>query len=97
MGCGGSSRGAVVASSLSVEWCWVRALLHPWSARLPFARPCLPHQPPRPPGPSIRSTVRVFEGIKDKSPDDATYAYVVGELKPVMDELNLSTPEELGI
>ncbi|EGD78298.1 oxidase heme a,cytochrome [Salpingoeca rosetta] len=40
--------------------------------------------------------VRVFEGVKDKSPDDETYNYVVGQLKPVIEELQLTLPEELG-
>lgn len=40
--------------------------------------------------------MRVFEGVKDKSPDTETYNYVVNELKPVIDELQLSLPEELG-
>eukprot|EP00035_Acanthoeca_spectabilis_P019759 m.429597 g.429597 ORF g.429597 m.429597 type:complete len:134 (+) comp17032_c0_seq1:105-506(+) len=42
------------------------------------------------------TSVRIFEGIKDKSPDDATYSYVLSQLQPVIDELQLSTPEELG-
>eukprot|EP00056_Hartaetosiga_gracilis_P019978 m.16916 g.16916 ORF g.16916 m.16916 type:complete len:132 (+) comp8079_c0_seq1:156-551(+) len=42
------------------------------------------------------TTVRIFEGVKDKSPDDATYNYVVGELKSTIDELGLTLPEELG-
>jgi hypothetical protein len=42
------------------------------------------------------TSVRVFEGIKDKSPDQATYDYVVQQLQPVIKELQLSTPEELG-
>ena len=41
-------------------------------------------------------SVRIFEGIKDKSPDDATYNYVVSQLAPIIAELGLSTPEELG-
>mmetsp|Transcript_29152 Transcript_29152/g.76327 ORF Transcript_29152/g.76327 Transcript_29152/m.76327 type:complete len:135 (-) Transcript_29152:179-583(-) len=42
------------------------------------------------------TSVRIFEGVKDKAPDAATYDYVVQQLKPVIDELQLSTPEELG-
>jgi len=39
--------------------------------------------------------VRVFEGIKDKSPDEVTYIHVVNQLQPVIDELQLTKPEEL--
>ena len=42
------------------------------------------------------TTVRIFEGVKDKSPDDATYQYVVGQLQPVIKELELALPEQLG-
>ena len=47
--------------------------------------------------PPTNSSVRIFEAIKDKSPDDATYQYVVGQLAPVVEELGLSTPESLGL
>lgn len=43
------------------------------------------------------TSVRIFEAIKDKSPDDTTYNYVVDQLNPVITELSLSTPEELGL
>lgn len=46
---------------------------------------------------SPRSSVRVFEGIKDKSPDEVTYIHVVNALKPVIEELQLTTPEELDL
>eukprot|EP00043_Microstomoeca_roanoka_P000065 m.26514 g.26514 ORF g.26514 m.26514 type:complete len:136 (+) comp10058_c0_seq1:274-681(+) len=42
------------------------------------------------------TSVRIFEGVKDKSPDDTTYNYVVSQLKPVITELQLTLPEELG-
>ena len=43
-------------------------------------------------------SVRIFEAIKDKATDnEETYQYVVGQLRPVMDELDLSTPEELAL
>ena len=45
----------------------------------------------------IFRSVRIFEAIKDKSPDDATYSYVVDQLNPVITELSLSTPEQLGL
>ena len=41
-------------------------------------------------------SVRIFEGIRDKSPDDQTYDYVVDQLRGTIDELQLSLPEELG-
>jgi hypothetical protein len=40
--------------------------------------------------------VRIFEGIKDKAQNEALYSSVVGQLKATIDELGLSTPEELG-
>jgi cytochrome c oxidase subunit 5a len=35
--------------------------------------------------------------VKDKAPDDVTYNYVVEQLQPVIDELQLSLPDELGL
>ena len=67
--------------------------LGPWFSRDPFVL-SLSLPPPVPPYPS---SVRIFEGVKDKSPDDITYNYVVEQLKPVIDELQLSLPEELGL
>eukprot|EP00045_Choanoeca_perplexa_P014973 m.180553 g.180553 ORF g.180553 m.180553 type:complete len:136 (+) comp16855_c0_seq4:52-459(+) len=43
------------------------------------------------------TSVRIFEGVKDKSPDAETYNYVVAQLKPVTEELEVSLPEELGL
>jgi hypothetical protein len=40
--------------------------------------------------------VRIFEGIKDKAQDENIYKAVVSDLKPVIAELQLTTPEELG-
>jgi hypothetical protein len=40
--------------------------------------------------------VRVFEAVRDKAPDNATYQYVKDQLAPVIAELELSTPEDLG-
>ena len=42
-------------------------------------------------------SVRIFEGIKDKAQNEALYSSVVAQLKPTIDELGLSTPEELGL
>merc|ERR1719174_3580806 len=33
------------------------------------------------------TSVRIFEAVKDKAPDTATYDYVVGALQPTIDEL----------
>eukprot|EP00052_Salpingoeca_macrocollata_P030497 m.319774 g.319774 ORF g.319774 m.319774 type:complete len:135 (+) comp23444_c0_seq1:196-600(+) len=44
------------------------------------------------------TTVRIFEGIMDKCQNDSTtYNQVVSSLKPVIDELHLTTPEQLGL
>merc|ERR1719231_1351030 len=44
------------------------------------------------------TSVRIFEAIKDKASDNQeTYNYVVGQLQPVIAELELSTPEDLGL
>ena len=43
-------------------------------------------------------TVRVFEVIKDKAAGDKEiYNYILQEVKPTIEELGLSTPEELGL
>ncbi|CAH3019961.1 unnamed protein product [Porites evermanni] len=43
-------------------------------------------------------TVRILESVKDKSAGSSEiYNYILKELKPTMDELGLSTPEELGL
>ncbi len=41
-------------------------------------------------------TVRILEGVADKTQDHGLYSSVIGQLKPVIDELGISTPEELG-
>eukprot|EP00730_Choanoeca_flexa_P016607 TRINITY_DN7886_c0_g1_i1.p1 TRINITY_DN7886_c0_g1~~TRINITY_DN7886_c0_g1_i1.p1 ORF type:complete len:148 (+),score=36.11 TRINITY_DN7886_c0_g1_i1:125-568(+) len=43
------------------------------------------------------TSVRIFEGVKDKAADAETYNYVVNQLKPVVEELGVSLPEELGL
>ncbi|XP_070157925.1 cytochrome c oxidase subunit 5A, mitochondrial [Polyergus mexicanus] len=42
--------------------------------------------------------VRFLESIKDKagSHADKVYPYILQEIRPVLDELGISTPEELG-
>ncbi len=42
-------------------------------------------------------SVRIFEGIKDKTQDEALYQSVVAQLKGTIEELGLSTPEELNL
>ncbi len=44
-----------------------------------------------------RRSVRIFEGIKDKSQSEETYKYVLAQLAPVMTELGLTTPEDLNL
>ena len=43
-------------------------------------------------------TIRILEAVKDKSAgSNEIYNYILGEIKPTMEELGLSTPEELGL
>lgn len=43
-------------------------------------------------------TVRILETVKNKSAgSNEIYNYILKEVKPAMDELGLSTPEELGL
>uniref|UniRef100_A0A8C5WDC0 Cytochrome c oxidase subunit 5A, mitochondrial n=1 Tax=Leptobrachium leishanense TaxID=445787 RepID=A0A8C5WDC0_9ANUR len=44
------------------------------------------------------SAVRILEAVKDKAgPYKEIYPYVIQELRPTLDELGISTPEELGL
>ncbi|XP_063782462.1 cytochrome c oxidase subunit 5A, mitochondrial isoform X1 [Pseudophryne corroboree] len=44
------------------------------------------------------STVRILEAVKDKAgPYKEIYPYVIQELRPTLDELGISTPEDLGL
>ncbi|XP_006264067.2 cytochrome c oxidase subunit 5A, mitochondrial [Alligator mississippiensis] len=44
------------------------------------------------------SAVRILEAIKDKAgPHKEIYPYVIQELRPTLNELGISTPEELGL
>ncbi|KAM4809713.1 cytochrome c oxidase subunit 5A, mitochondrial-like [Rhinophrynus dorsalis] len=44
------------------------------------------------------SAVRILEAVKDKAgPHKEIYLYVIQELRPTLDELGISTPEELGL
>ncbi|PIO22721.1 hypothetical protein AB205_0179270 [Aquarana catesbeiana] len=44
------------------------------------------------------SSVRILEAVKDKAgPHKEIYPYVIQELRPTLDELGISTPEELGL
>lgn len=42
--------------------------------------------------------VRFLEAVKDKAGQhaDKVYPYIIQEIRPVLDELGISTPEELG-
>ena len=43
-------------------------------------------------------TVRILEAVKDKGAgNNEIYNYILSEIKPTMEELGLSSPEELGI
>uniref|UniRef100_A0A2R8P7Z2 Cytochrome c oxidase subunit 5A, mitochondrial n=1 Tax=Callithrix jacchus TaxID=9483 RepID=A0A2R8P7Z2_CALJA len=44
------------------------------------------------------STVRILEAVKDKAgPHKEIYPYVIQELRPTLNELGISTTEELGL
>ncbi|XP_014385976.1 PREDICTED: cytochrome c oxidase subunit 5A, mitochondrial isoform X2 [Myotis brandtii] len=44
------------------------------------------------------SAVRILEVVKDKAgPHKEIYPYVIQELRPTLNELGISTPEELGL
>ncbi|KAM4697528.1 cytochrome c oxidase subunit 5A, mitochondrial-like [Rhinophrynus dorsalis] len=44
------------------------------------------------------SAVRILEAVKDKAgPHKEIYPHVIPELRPTLDELGISTPEELGL
>uniref|UniRef100_A0A3Q3X3R8 Cytochrome c oxidase subunit 5A, mitochondrial n=1 Tax=Mola mola TaxID=94237 RepID=A0A3Q3X3R8_MOLML len=46
----------------------------------------------------LASAIRILEAVKDKAgPHKEIYPYLIQELKPTLDELGISTPEELGI
>jgi len=42
-------------------------------------------------------SVRILEGVRDKAQDDNTYNWVIQSLRPTIEELGLSTPEELNL
>ena len=42
--------------------------------------------------------IRILEAVKHKGGgDEKIYSYILGEIRPTLDELGLKTPEELGI
>uniref|UniRef100_A0A3B3X9S6 Cytochrome c oxidase subunit 5A, mitochondrial n=2 Tax=Poecilia mexicana TaxID=48701 RepID=A0A3B3X9S6_9TELE len=46
----------------------------------------------------LASAIRILEAVKDKAgPHKDIYPYVIQELKPVLSELGIFTPEELGL
>uniref|UniRef100_A0A3Q1JZX5 Cytochrome c oxidase subunit 5A, mitochondrial n=1 Tax=Anabas testudineus TaxID=64144 RepID=A0A3Q1JZX5_ANATE len=46
----------------------------------------------------LASAIRILEAVKEKAgPHKDIYPYVIQELRPTLDELGISTPEDLGI
>ena len=46
----------------------------------------------------VPMAVRILEAVKEKAAGDKRiYTYIVGAVKPTLDELGLNTPEELGL
>ncbi|KAJ8247931.1 hypothetical protein GJAV_G00252230 [Gymnothorax javanicus] len=46
----------------------------------------------------LASAIRILEAVKSKSgPHREIYPYLIEELRPTLEELGISTPEELGI
>uniref|UniRef100_A0A3Q0SID7 Cytochrome c oxidase subunit 5A, mitochondrial n=1 Tax=Amphilophus citrinellus TaxID=61819 RepID=A0A3Q0SID7_AMPCI len=46
----------------------------------------------------LASAIRILEAVRDKAgPHKDIYPYVIQELRPTLNELGISTPEELGI
>jgi len=46
----------------------------------------------------LASAIRILEAVKDKTgPYKDIYPYLIQELRPTLNELGISTPEELGI
>ena len=42
--------------------------------------------------------VRILEAVKQKAAgDEKIYSYIIGEIRPILDDLGLKTPEELGL
>ena len=46
----------------------------------------------------LAMAIRILEAVKDKAAGDATiYDYIIQSVKPTLEELGISTPEELGL
>ncbi|XP_061773897.1 cytochrome c oxidase subunit 5A, mitochondrial-like [Nerophis ophidion] len=46
----------------------------------------------------LAPAIRILEAVKEKAgPHKEIYPYLIQELRPTLDELGISTPEELGI
>ncbi len=46
----------------------------------------------------LAMAIRILEAVKEKGGgDEKIYSYILGELRPTLDDLGLKTPEELGI
>ncbi len=47
---------------------------------------------------NLPMAVRILEAVKEKAAgDQKIYSYIIGEVKPTLEEVGLKTPEELGI
>ena len=46
----------------------------------------------------VALSIRILEAVKDKAAGDLTiYNYIINTIKPTLEELGISTPEELGL
>ena len=46
----------------------------------------------------VPMAVRILEAVKEKAAgDQRIYTYIIGAVKPTLEELGLNTPEELGL
>lgn len=47
---------------------------------------------------NVALAIRILEAVKEKAAgNQEVYSYVIKEIRPTLDELGLSTPEELGL
>ena len=46
----------------------------------------------------VAMSIRILEAVKDKAAGDLTiYNYIINSIKPTLEDLGISTPEELGL
>ena len=46
----------------------------------------------------VAMAIRILEAVKEKAAGNSEiYSYIIGEIRPTLDELGLDTPEELGL